>query len=513
MIDRLSVLDKTSKAVYIHFFDEQLLTSIGAYSLLSYPRVHDDLLLLLMATYEPLYMSTALVFENKFAQNTLDTLLPLFQRGQIQLAIKNSSLHDFILAKREQYVHVKHHYPFYWKDSWKKFRDLGLSYKNKQVDTTKALASSIIPDLQTQGIIESADRLGIVINISEINYILPYTIDSIINRNNKAITKSLFNKQYKAQKISSSVQRCFNIKISEHYIKTYLSEYDGTIATGLFSGVEYFSYLCPTFPAHHITLWHQIYSRIGVLPILKKLSAENIAFVRETVEFQNFIDEIRFFIAEIREKFYTIILDNPLLDINIISFLERSIRIHIRGVSNIPDNVDGFIKALVKVTASLKSFDVEDKFIDKCKFIDIIEKSSWALERALYKSQISDLKKIIMETPKYDLRQSNIGTFVGEAQSGSNQIGIVTAKNQDLATAALEIQELLEQLSKDNPISTDKEKMKLATQVADRIKGDLNLKKKVVSAIKSGATEALKEAIDNPIVNILFALIEGWQEI
>ena len=38
------------------------------------------------------------------------------------------------------------------------------------------------------------------------------------------------------------------------------------------------------------------------------------------------------------------------------------------------------------------------------------------------------------------------------------------------------------------------------------------LKAKVINALKAGGTEAFKEAIDHPLVNILVATIEGWQD-
>ena len=38
------------------------------------------------------------------------------------------------------------------------------------------------------------------------------------------------------------------------------------------------------------------------------------------------------------------------------------------------------------------------------------------------------------------------------------------------------------------------------------------LKDRAIAALKSGGTEAFKEAVDHPLANILVAIIEGWTQ-
>ena len=83
---------------------------------------------------------------------------------------------------------------------------------------------------------------------------------------------------------------------------------------------------------------------------------------------------------------------------------------------------------------------------------------------------------------------------------------------QNLAKAAKEIQELLEQLEKSYPTTTTTEQMKVATEAIERIESDSSLKQRIVSALKAGGIQSLKEAIDNPVTNILLSAIEGWKE-
>lgn len=84
-------------------------------------------------------------------------------------------------------------------------------------------------------------------------------------------------------------------------------------------------------------------------------------------------------------------------------------------------------------------------------------------------------------------------------------------QQQNLADAAAEIQNLLEQLSQTYPTNTSKEKNLVVAEVVDQIENNSTLKAKVINALQAGGKEALKEAIDHPLVNILMATIEGWQ--
>lgn len=100
----------------------------------------------------------------------------------------------------------------------------------------------------------------------------------------------------------------------------------------------------------------------------------------------------------------------------------------------------------------------------------------------------------------------------GEIKEGAKVAGVINeAQKQNLADAAQEIQQLLEQLSENYPTTTSREQMTVVGEVVDRIEGNPPLKAKVINALKAGGTEAFKEAIDHPLVNILVATIEGWQ--
>ncbi|MEG4585178.1 pentapeptide repeat-containing protein [Microcoleus sp. MOSTC5] len=127
--------------------------------------------------------------------------------------------------------------------------------------------------------------------------------------------------------------------------------------------------------------------------------------------------------------------------------------------------------------------------------------------------QQTEVQKLMAETPKYDLRGSKFGG--GFAGDGGTQIGGILndySSKQSLDEAAAEISQLLKQLEETNPTTTETEKMIIAAKAADEIKNNPTLKARVIGAFKSGGTEAFKEAVDNPLVNVLVAIIEGWMQ-
>ena len=101
----------------------------------------------------------------------------------------------------------------------------------------------------------------------------------------------------------------------------------------------------------------------------------------------------------------------------------------------------------------------------------------------------------------------------GEIKENAKVAGVINeAEKQNLANAATEIQQLLEQLSDTYPTTTSREKNIVVGEAVDQIESNPTLKAKVINALKAGGTEAFKEAVNHPLVNILVATIEGWQD-
>ncbi|MBC1295145.1 pentapeptide repeat-containing protein [Nostoc sp. UCD122] len=97
-------------------------------------------------------------------------------------------------------------------------------------------------------------------------------------------------------------------------------------------------------------------------------------------------------------------------------------------------------------------------------------------------------------------------------QIGGNITNYNPEQKQNLAQAAADIQQLLNQLGQTYPTNTPLEKQMAVTEALKQIDSNSTLKARVIGALKSGGTEALKELVDHPLVNILLATLEGWQD-
>jgi uncharacterized protein YjbI with pentapeptide repeats len=150
------------------------------------------------------------------------------------------------------------------------------------------------------------------------------------------------------------------------------------------------------------------------------------------------------------------------------------------------------------------------------------EKAKFYLEQVSYerqeKTRLIEVVKIMaeQESSKYDFRGANIGNFADtvrdNARQQANQYNYTPEQKQNLADAASEIQQLLEQLSATYPTTTIAEKTAVATKAVEAIEKNPNQKAKIVKAVKAGGIAALKELVSpvvQPVTNILFPILEA----
>jgi DNA-binding IscR family transcriptional regulator len=84
---------------------------------------------------------------------------------------------------------------------------------------------------------------------------------------------------------------------------------------------------------------------------------------------------------------------------------------------------------------------------------------------------------------------------------------------EDLNLDIHQVRVILNQLKKSKFIeSISKEKNIVVGEPVDWIENNSIVRVRVINALKAGGKEAFKEAVDHPMVNILVATIEGWQE-
>jgi len=122
------------------------------------------------------------------------------------------------------------------------------------------------------------------------------------------------------------------------------------------------------------------------------------------------------------------------------------------------------------------------------------------------------IKKPNESTEHFPMQVFNItnhGSVSGQQVGNNNTLSI---NERNLTEVASEIQQLLKQLEQDYPTGTLTEKAFVAEEAIKKIEDDPTLKSRFVATLKSAGKEAFKEAIDHPLVNILMAGVEGWQE-
>lgn len=113
------------------------------------------------------------------------------------------------------------------------------------------------------------------------------------------------------------------------------------------------------------------------------------------------------------------------------------------------------------------------------------------------------------ESSSYNLTGAKFGGgFAGTGGTQSGGIFNDYSSNPSLAEAAAEIQQLLQQLETTNPTATNADKRAVVNQAIDAIENNAALKARVIAALNSSGTEALKTAINHPLAKNMMPFIE-----
>jgi phosphoenolpyruvate-protein kinase (PTS system EI component) len=108
-----------------------------------------------------------------------------------------------------------------------------------------------------------------------------------------------------------------------------------------------------------------------------------------------------------------------------------------------------------------------------------------------------------------NMNQATIsGGVAGNVEGDFN----VNQTKNNLSEAAAEIQQLLEQLSQSYPTTTTSEKMKVASAAIQHIENNHTLRQRVLSALKTGAIQALGQMLNHPAATFVIAALYDWQK-
>lgn len=280
-------------AVYLHFLDRELLSSIRLYAALSVDLVRDDVVIGLASTYEPLYLSASLVFENRFARYLIHHMRDLFQLGEIRIALHEPSLGAFVVAKQAQYEHAKEDYAFYFDDTWRRILDLGSAILPRATDTTIYLAERLPLVLSGAEVATILEKERLPVPEVEIARLADPVAETLESRGSLAVTARLFERSVTKASISERGRGALAMLISDGYIRSYMDEYNGTIFTGLACGVPGFEYLCRTYPVTDLVRWRSLYSAVNLLAPIRAISTSDMLVLRHDSDFRQFLDYAR----------------------------------------------------------------------------------------------------------------------------------------------------------------------------------------------------------------------------
>ncbi|ELS03452.1 hypothetical protein Xen7305DRAFT_00031760 [Xenococcus sp. PCC 7305] len=142
---------------------------------------------------------------------------------------------------------------------------------------------------------------------------------------------------------------------------------------------------------------------------------------------------------------------------------------------------------------------------------EIAHNASYHIEHLYNYSPIGNT----MSETNIDQSNSSMGIGVNQGEVKTEKLAgtINEAQSQNLAQAAADIQQLLEQLSQKYPTETLSQKALVAEEAIKKIENDSSFKQRVISAIKAGSIGALEKAIDNPIGAFFIEGIKGWKDV
>lgn len=103
---------------------------------------------------------------------------------------------------------------------------------------------------------------------------------------------------------------------------------------------------------------------------------------------------------------------------------------------------------------------------------------------------------------------------MGDKVGGDKVMGdkITHYHSQNLAQAAKDIKDLLEQLDQDYDRTTPSGQAMISAKAIAAIDKNPTLKARVVNALKEGGTTALESAIDHPAVKPVVAMLKGFMD-
>jgi hypothetical protein len=132
---------------------------------------------------------------------------------------------------------------------------------------------------------------------------------------------------------------------------------------------------------------------------------------------------------------------------------------------------------------------------------------------------VGNIEEVNMGSESSKHQNFNFSGSVGNVNTGDvtirgDQVGMkhIYTSEKSLADAAIEIHELLNQLSLIYPSETETEKRAFVTRAITQIRQDPTMVDRAWGALKAGSIEAVKAIANHPAVSIPVEVVKGWIE-
>ena len=231
-----------------------------------------------------------------------------------------------------------------------------------------------------------------------------------------------------------------------------------------------------------------------------------LASAQETIDltFPDGIDWQAFF-----QSFQKLCCDHPGEGLSILG-MERKRGAFIIRLDSSDDSDRSAIETAIKRLYAVNLARLEVQYEERLKLLGTrAEEAQEAIKiEKQEKAQLIGIIEVMAENqgPKYEFNGS-VASVVNTAESGSRIQAILhnyaPEKRENLASAAKEIQELLEQLSENYPLA------EVPSQAITQIQRTPRIRERVMGAIKGGGKAAIEELVDHPAISIVLAAIEG----
>ena len=183
----------------------------------------------------------------------------------------------------------------------------------------------------------------------------------------------------------------------------------------------------------------------------------------------------------------------------------------------------GFYDALTNARNYQDSFDFGKNALDlenipesEIPQIKIRDISKSLLDSNSINSKSTEENKVTANNIQGDYIQQdgNFGVGVNKGTINTDKLAgtINEAQQRNLAEAAAEIQQLLEQLEKTYDTNTYSGKGQVADEIIKTIENNPGLKTRIISALKVGGIKAFEQLLSHPAASFVIGALEDWNK-